>query len=75
MVELDVHIFTFKFRKLQARSDRNQCRQMVSPSCCSEWPAKCKRLHLSKKTTRMMTLNDDDGGGGGDDNDDYQYYY
>jgi hypothetical protein len=50
---------------------------MQAPSCCSEWFAKCKRLHWSKKTTRIMTLDDDDGGGGGDDDDDddYQYYY
>jgi hypothetical protein len=47
---------------------------MGSPSCCSEWFAKCKRLHWSKKTISMMALNDDDddgSGGGGDDDDDY----
>jgi hypothetical protein len=52
------------FCKLQVRGDRDDCRQMGSPCSCSEWFAKCKRLHWSKKTTRMMALNDDDGGGG-----------
>jgi hypothetical protein len=58
------------FRKLQARGYRNDCREMRAPCCCSEWFAKCRRLHWSKKTTRIMALNDDDGGGGGDDEDD-----
>jgi hypothetical protein len=45
---------------------------MGSPSCCSERFAKCKRLHWSKKTTRMMALNED--GSGGDDDDDEDDY-
>jgi hypothetical protein len=63
------------FCNLQARSDRNECRQMRAPCCCSVWFAKCKRLHWSKKKTRMMALNDD-GGDDDDDNDvDYDNYY
>jgi hypothetical protein len=61
------------FRKLQARGNRNDCRQTVPPCCCSEWFAICKRLHWSKKA-RMMALNDDDRGGGGDDEDDNDDY-
>jgi hypothetical protein len=59
------------FRKLQVRGDRNECSQTESACCCSEWFAKCKRLHWSKKTTRIMALNDDGGSGGDDDDDDY----
>jgi hypothetical protein len=59
------------FRKLQARGDRNDYRQMGSPCCCSEWFAICKRLHWSKKTTRIMALNDDDDDDDDDDADDY----
>jgi hypothetical protein len=29
---------------------------MLSPSCCSERFAKCKRLHWSKKTTRKVVV-------------------
>jgi hypothetical protein len=61
------------FRKLQARGDRNDCRQTEAPSCCSKRFAKCKRLHRSKKTTRMMALNDDDGGEDDDDDNDVDY--
>jgi hypothetical protein len=66
-----VHFLLLIFCKLQARGDRNECSQMVSPCCCSEWFAKCKRLHWSKKATRMMAIIDD----GGDDDDDNDVDY
>jgi hypothetical protein len=59
------------FCKLQARGDRNECRHRQTKCCCSEWFAKCKRLHWSKKHDKNDALKYDDGGGGDDDGDNY----
>jgi hypothetical protein len=42
---------------------------MRAPCCCSEWFAKCKGIHWSKKTTRMIALNDDNDDDDDDDDD------
>jgi hypothetical protein len=43
---------------------------MPAQCCCSEWFAKCIRLHWLKKTTRMIALNDDNDEDDDDDVDD-----